>query len=271
MKKFKDFLKSPAAAVVLFIIAGALIIGGGIGGTRAALTVFSEQYNSRLELRDIGVSLYENDKSVGQRDYVPYSDYEWDEGGSHRLCETLTGLDGEADPTLKIGKKYKEELKVVNTGNINEYVRVIVRKYWADVDETGKVVRKRADLDPSTIDLNLIKGNGWIEAASDAKENEFSPETTVLYYTNILKPEEETSLFADTIKIKDDITAKVTETTSVDAEGYTVVTYTYEYDGRQFIIEAEVDAVQTHNAQAAILSAWGKHANFSGDVITSVD
>ena len=35
------------------------------------------------------------------------------------------------------------------------------------------------------------------------------------------------------------------------------ITYVYEYDGYQFTIDAEVDAVQTHNAQDAFKSAWG--------------
>ena len=31
----------------------------------------------------------------------------------------------------------------------------------------------------------------------------------------------------------------------------------YEYDGLRFVIEAEVDAVQTHNGADAMRSAWG--------------
>ena len=31
----------------------------------------------------------------------------------------------------------------------------------------------------------------------------------------------------------------------------------YDYDGASFVVEAEVDAVQTHNARDAIKSAWG--------------
>ena len=47
------------------------------------------------------------------------------------------------------------------------------------------------------------------------------------------------------------------ETRETDANGWTTVTTVYEYDGAAFILEAEVDAVQTHNAQDAIRSAWG--------------
>lgn len=266
MKKFREFLKSPAAVIILFIIAAALIVSGSIGGTRAALALFSEQYNSQLQMSEIGVSLIENDVTVGQRDYLPESsDYEWDESGSHLLCQDLLA----DDDVVKIGKKYKEELKVVNSGSINEYVRVIIWKYWADVDEDGNVIEKRTDLDADLIDLHFLTGeNGWIQASGDAEE--LSKECTVLYYTGILAPGEETSLFTDTIRIDDQVAVLVSETRTTDASGATVITTTYEYDGKQFVIEAEADAVQTHNAQDAILSAWGRHASFSGDVITDI-
>lgn len=59
--------------------------------------------------------------------------------------------------------------------------------------------------------------------------------------------------------------AKVTETRTTNAAGQTVITTTYDYDGVQFNLEAEVDAVQTHNAADAILSAWGVRVNITND------
>ena len=47
--------------------------------------------------------------------------------------------------------------------------------------------------------------------------------------------------------------------------GLTTITTTYEYDGAQFVLEATVDAVQTHNAKDAIKSAWGVDVNISDD------
>jgi len=276
MKKERSFFKSPAFAVVLFIVAAALILTGGIGGTRAALTIRSQQYNAQLELQDIGVTLLERNSEdgdpneAGVRDYRPYSDYVWDEQGTHRLCENLLG----EDTSLKLGKKYGEYLSVLNSGNIDEYVRVRIYKYWAATDENGEVitnsdgtVQKRTDLDPALIDLNILKENGWIEPSGDEGR---SPEYIELYYTNILAPTEETPFLTDTLKIDDSIAVKVEETRSVDDKGYTVLTHTYEYDGKQFIIEAEVDAVQTHNKVDAIRSAWGRTATFSGDTLTGI-
>ena len=44
-----------------------------------------------------------------------------------------------------------------------------------------------------------------------------------------------------------------------------MTTYTYAYDGYGFVVQAEADAVQTHNAKAAIRSAWG----LQSDAMTS--
>ena len=54
------------------------------------------------------------------------------------------------------------------------------------------------------------------------------------------------------------------ETVRENAEGK-IITYTYEYDGYTAHIDAEVDAVQTHNAADAIKSAWGVDVTISGD------
>ena len=57
----------------------------------------------------------------------------------------------------------------------------------------------------------------------------------------------------------------MTETRETDANGWTTVTTVYEYDGAMFVLEAEVDAVQTHNAADAIRSAWGVEVTLEED------
>ncbi len=42
-----------------------------------------------------------------------------------------------------------------------------------------------------------------------------------------------------------------------ESTGVTTITYTYTYDGYAFIIKADVQAIQTHNANDAIHSQWG--------------
>jgi len=258
MDKVKKFFKSPASAILLFVVAGALILTGGIGGTIAWVNnpIYSDYYAARIEMKDIGVTLRESNdpnaagEMVSHRDYIPESKGLWDtEGSTYRLCDKLLGTDEE----VKIGKRYNEILTVYNSGTIDEYVRVNVYKYWAEVDENGNITTKRPDLDPSLIDLHFTETDDWKIDENTAN----NAERTTLYYTHILKHDEETSPFTDTLKIDDGIAIKVYQDVSQDGE-YTVYTTTYDYDGLQFVIEAEVDAVQTHNAEAAMLSAWGK-------------
>ena len=40
-------------------------------------------------------------------------------------------------------------------------------------------------------------------------------------------------------------------------DGSMTICTIYDYDGLHFVIEVEADAVQTHNAQSAMTSAWG--------------
>ena len=53
-----------------------------------------------------------------------------------------------------------------------------------------------------------------------------------------------------------------------EENGHKTITTTYVYDGYKFKVEAEVDAVQTHNAQDAIKSAWGVDVNLNGKDIS---
>ena len=136
MKRFNRFVKSPKTTVVAFGMAVALLLFSSIGGTRAALTYFSETYASRVQMSNIGVTLQEKGqhdedfKAVSKRDYSDASNGTWSENTGALLEGMLTkGED------LKLGKKYKEELRVQNTGDINQYVRVSIYKYWVD----GKV------------------------------------------------------------------------------------------------------------------------------------
>ena len=44
-----------------------------------------------------------------------------------------------------------------------------------------------------------------------------------------------------------------------------VINYVYEFDGLRFNVDAEVQAVQTHDAVNAIKSVWGVDATIDGD------
>ena len=239
----KNRLLRPA---LLFSAAAALLLLSTVGSTRAALTYYSENYAVEVTVSSIGVSLLENGEIVSYRNY---DEDKWNEGGG----ELLTHMLGEGEE-LTPGKTYDEVLAVANSGAIDSYVRVILHKNWNDSEGTVDTT-----LSPNLIDLNLT-GSGWIE-----DEAASTPERTVLYYTGVLPSGQSTPAFSDTLRIDPTITAKVTETKTTDERGYQTITTTYTYDDYRFQLDAEVDAVQTHNAQDAIKSAWGVDVDIAAD------
>ena len=121
---------------------------------------------------------------------------------------------------------------------------MIVYRYW--VDESGK----KTDVSPELIQLDLTE-NGWI-----LDEKASTPERMVLYYNQILPEGQMSEAFADGLTIDTAITKNVTQTTVTEGNKTTITT-SFNYKGLEFRLETEVDAVQTHNAEDAIKSAWG--------------
>jgi len=229
--------------IVLFGLAAVLLVFGTAGTSQAALTYFSENYTAQIQVYDIGVTLTENGDDISWRNYTG-SDDVWHENTGALLTKLLDTAAGEK---LVPGKAYPEALSVKNSGTIDQYVRVMVYRYWIDAEG-----HKTTKLSPDLIDLNLtLAGSGWVK-----DESASTPERTVLYYTGILTPGETAPAFSDTLTIDSAVAKKFKETRETTAKG-TVITTTYEYDGYRFVLEAETDAVQTHNAADAIKSAWG--------------
>lgn len=247
MRKKKKSSRKVDSTLVLFGLALILLAGSAIGSTSATLNYYSENYTAQITISQIGVSLIENGQIVNSRDY---DGDKWvvtsNAGEGSTSGVLLSEMLGEGEE-LALNKEYKEELAVMNSGSIDEYVRVAIIKSWIKDGE------KVTTLSPDMIRLNLT-GDGWIE-----DESVRTAERTVLYYKGILKVGETTPLFADTISIDGQIAYRV----KVEQNGNTITT-TYEYDGVEFSLEAEVDAVQTHNAKEAIKSAWGVDAESLG-------
>lgn len=231
---------------VLLSASAVLLIGSTVGSTRAALTYYSENYGAEVTVSNIGVSLLENGETVSRRDYD--SNGEWNE----TIGTLLADLQEE---TIVPGKEYDEALAVSNSGSIDSYVRVILNKSWTDSEGSTD-----PNLSPELIDLNLLTDNGWI-----IDEDASTAERTILYYTNILPAGETTPALSDTVRIDPAVADKVTEEVTTDENGYKTITFTYAYDGYTFELEAEVNAVQTHNAQDAIKSAWGVDVDVADD------
>ena len=218
MKKFRDFLSRPSVTVALLALALVLLGGSTLGGARAALTVESQDYNSRITTNSIDVGLVENGTLVRDNKLV------------------LLGQE-----KLAVGKTYSESLAVRNTGEYEEYVRVTVYKYW--LDEKGN---KYPDMDSEWIKLNFAKNSGWTIDGDSTTE-----ERTVLYYASPLASGATSNAFLESFFIDKGAGRLVTQT-----EGNVIHT-TYVYNGKSFCLDVYVDGVQTHSADKAKLSAWG--------------
>lgn len=254
MGKMMKILTSRNVSIGAFVLAVALLLFSSVGGARAALAYYSETYATRMALDDIGVTLEENGRGVSWRNYNSNTaDGTWDEATGELLQEMLS--EGEQ---VKPGASYKEELAVKNTGTINQYVRVTIYRYWLDKDGN-----KMRGLSPDLIGLHLTgERSGWL-----VDQEASTPERTVLYYSKLLKSDERSTLLADSLTIDDMVTSKVTQTAQ-EKDGFTTITTTYDYDGAQFCLEAKVDAVQEHNAQDAIWSAWGRRVTVNNNTLS---
>lgn len=262
MKKAKKTTskKSQKVTYLLLGLAMVLLLGSAIGSTRAALSD-STEYFADIDVPWIGVSLYENGQMISS----------WEGKGEAKNGELLKNMLSEEEK-LVLNKKYDEKLTVKNSGTIDEFVRVRIYKYWMKDD------KKITTLSPDLIDLHLVNvgkpgdGTPWVIREPEGKSSEDISECTELYYTGILKPEEgkakitdnpdrptETEPFADTLRIDEQIATDV----RIEQNG-NIISTIYKYDGVEFHVDVEVDAVQTHNAKDAIKSAWGVDAESLG-------
>ncbi len=249
MKNKRSWLRTPLATGLILAAAIVLLATSGIGIAMAVPSIRTNQEYSNIAQDSIGVSLQEDGQPV-----------------SGKLMGSMLE---QTEGKLVYDKEYSEPLRVFNSGEINEYVRVTVRKYWTD--ENGK----KTDLSPELIHVTLngqdlykegFQQNGWV--ADSASLSVDSPETVVLYYSQLLASGTPSSLFADSISI-DKTVAKAVKT---EPDGNTI-RHIYKYDGVQFYLDVTVDAVQEHNAEytdesgntvGAIKSAWGVEASDVG-------
>ena len=252
------FIKRSIGFLLVAAVAAGMLVFSNINVTRSALKYESELYKGKVIVKNIGVTLLENETFIARRDNVQLTDNEgadtngWDKSDNDGDTDADGVLLGAAfsdnDAYLRLGQTYQEELAVYNSGDIPQYCRMIIRKYWTD--STGK----RVDLDPDLIDLQL-SGKWQVEESwSDDGDH---PETTVLFYPVILQPDEVSAPATTTLKVDGLVAKSATMTTTDNGNGTKTVRTVYDYDGVYFNIEVEADAVQTHNASDAMKSAWG--------------
>lgn len=196
---------------------------------------------AQVEMSSIGTSIVENGVVVANRNYG--SDDKWDET-SGILFRNIVDVNG----NLKIGKKYPYEISVKNSGEIDTYVRIILKKSMYNKDG-----EKATDLSLDALDLHLLNSDDWI-----VDETVTTKDRMVMYYKKILLVGETTTSLTDYIRIDDSILWKAEEKNITEKNGYATIMMDYTYDGISFAIDIEADAVQTHNAEDAIRSAWGR-------------
>lgn len=239
MKKVKSIFMKPT---ILLGIAAVLLLGSGVGSARAALTYYSDQYSASMDMSTIGVSLKENGKVVSSKTYDDQADATTN--GEGKLLQNLL----KEDEKFVLGKTYDEKLAVENSGNIDTFVRVVLTKSWQDKEG------KNVDLSPALIELGFNQ-DGWV-----INEAQSTDERVVLYYTKVVESKKTTPDFMKTIRISNQLSTMYTK-----VEDEKTIKYQYTYNGYTFILDAEVDAVQTHNAKDAIKSAWGIDVNVNDD------
>lgn len=269
------------------LAATALLFGGGsYTGTKAALTYFSNDYTAEFSLDHLQVHLIENDVDVCHGNNVMTSVHRYDNGGERdkkyrgNLLEENLGYSFDPEDVEKHrtdapaytlgtpgkvapGLTYTEKIGCKNGSNINQYVRLTIKKYW--VKDGKKVTTLSPDLIKLTYDGKPYNSSDW---TLNTKENVGSKETQTFYLNNVLKGGtredggDYSPLLFNELTIDEDVLddANMTTETSKVKEGnktITTYTYSYDYDGYTFYIEADVQAIQTHNVNDAIGALWG--------------
>lgn len=239
--KAGKFRKSKAA-VALMVIAVLLFASGGFMGARAQLNIQSQQYEGQFELDHLAVALLENGNPTAAQE---------------------SALLGDLEGSIQPGMLYKEEIAARNTTDIDHYLRLTIRKYWI------KDGVKDQTKDPALIHLYFDEEGSYNQGPWQVNDKETTAEQTVYYYTSKLKGNTDTEPVVNTLKVDGSVLDDVTiERTPGEKAGETIITYHYDYDGYDICVEADVQALQTHNINHAIRSIWGvRNVSVSGNTL----
>lgn len=198
-----------------------------------------------------GVSLVENGNVIAYRnkDYASSTEGELVEG------ELFTHLG--TSKTFVPGKSYQEEIAVKNSGNLDEYIRILIYKYWLDGEES-------LDTTKSDEYIELIKNNheNWILDETNSNDSRI-----IYYYKKPLAVGETTPNVISKIQIAEQARSEVSFTSRTEGEN-TIITSSRNYQGYKAGIEIAIDTVikrSIHTAADAIWSAWGRKVEVAED------
>ncbi|SFH97877.1 hypothetical protein SAMN04487830_11545 [Pseudobutyrivibrio sp. OR37] len=240
----KYIAKNP---LVILAVGLLIVLGSSVGATRAAFQYQSEANEVDFRTSEVKVAVLEGTDDKNNNDMKDVSK------------NAVLSFPGVPTDDVKIGKKYPEVVSVKNTSSkYNEYVRVIVKKYWVKEGKDGQLV-KDTSLDPSLIKLAIDDKNAkWI-----VDKSAHTDEQEIYYLAAPLKVGETASLVRG-VTISNKVVTAVKTNTAKDEKGKEIlgtIEDTYIYDGGSFYVDVKVDAIQTHNAKDAIMGAWGVEAN----------
>lgn len=249
----------PKKYLVPIVISCIMLAAGAIGVfaiTSSGLQFESEDYNAWFYMNHLQIHLLENGRDVcgGHNtldgdskvsgDLVQYMGYESKDGKDYL---------GSVEP----GMLYREEIAARNGQDIPVYVRLSVRKYWVIANEDGTAGDKAPELSPEKIHLTFgdkdYNTDSWF-----INEKESTDEQKTYYYKTQLAANADTEPLFDSLVVDNSLVRKEETSRETDPEtGVTTIKYKYTYDGYAFVIKADVQAIQTHNAEDAIHSQWG--------------
>ena len=234
----------------LFILGlgSALIAGSVFGATRAQEKSAGNAQKIEFTTGDFTVDIQE--KQDGS--YVSLG-----ETGKLQL-DSLSVMDQGVE--LKENKPYTEEIKVKNTGDYQEYIRVRVVKSWLNQDGS-----KDTDSDPQLITLDVEDGWGCVAS---------NPEEVVCYFKAPVNAGDEKQLLNAIIFNEGALSGSYSKTVEI-VDGYQCVTVEG-YKGEKLQLDVKVDALQAGQkpelAEAAMLGAWGVEAVIQEDgTIKTID
>ncbi len=242
--------KIPIKYLAGILLAVLLFSFSTVRNIQALPAVISGEYTTEFSMNHIGITLWENNTVVNYKNYSS-EDQAW-----HVLSTTGIPLFADSAKTpMGAGDSRSTAIHISNSGSIDEYVRVVLRKQW--VDENGN---RDFDLDAAMIEMTF-QGEGWLVDTTYSTD-----EMIILYYPEVLAAGSgETSELKVSVGLSGAI--KKAYDYKVSEDGKTV-TYEYLYDGKSVQIEIEADAVQAHNGSDAVKAAWGREVSVSGSSLS---
>ena len=152
--------------ILLIVLCAALVtclVMMTVAPARSALVFQSDDYVAEIQQTHIGVTLTENGEDVGATGQLLRDDQ------AAREYLLFNESTQKVDEFMRPGQVYRESISVKNVSDdMDEYVRLTVRKYWAE----GENPTKSTTLDPSLIELVFddTSAEKWVLSGEESND-----------------------------------------------------------------------------------------------------